>query len=190
MRYTPKSVRTLSATLFTIGSLAAGANAAVTITISEDGSDVRVQATGTLNITGTSFLTNIGYSPNLAVNPSSGTLLFAGSHSVYTNNNTTPSFGAGAGLNTLTVTGDRFGFEALSPTESLLFVPSGFVSGSSISSEGVFAGSTLTSLGVLPGTYVYTLPNDSINITVIPETTSAILLGLGSMSLLARRRRQ
>jgi hypothetical protein len=198
MTYKSKSARTLTATLFTIGSLVVGANAAVTITISEDGPDVRVRAAGTLNTTGLSFLTNITQSANLAVTPLSGTIVLGGTpnvsenspRSIYENANPVTVFGSGAGMASFTgLSGDVFGFESTSPSTSFLFVPIGFVSGSSITSEGFFSGASFTTLGVLPGSYAYSLPNDTVNIVIVPEPASSMLAGLGAMCLLVRRRK-
>ena len=184
-----KSVRTLAATLITIGILAGGANAAVTINLWQDGLNVRGQAAGTLNVTGMLFQGTFAVLSDFRIQPNDPEVLFFGPGDLYRGIVSFPDFGTGT-LNTSgTSTGDHFGFEGAN-----LVVPSGFVWGSSIFSEGVFLNASLASLGASLGSYVYTLPNDTINLVVgsapIPEPSSALLVGLSTLCLVAHRRKK
>lgn len=86
-------------------------------------------------------------------------------------------------------TGDTFGFY-IDPSSGVrgVYVPEGYFSGSNLSGTAVFQGFKTDQIHLDPGTYVWTLPNDTITLTVIPEPSTALLL-LPAGSLLFRRRR-
>jgi hypothetical protein len=85
--------------------------------------------------------------------------------------------------------GDTFGFY-INPSSGLrgVYVPQGYISGSYLSGIAVFQGFKTDQIHLNPGTYVWTLPNDTITLTVIPEPSTALLL-LPAAGLLFRRRR-
>ena len=70
-----------------------------------------------------------------------------------------------------------------------MWLPYGY-SGGPLSGTMTFWGETFSSLGMDPGTYTWTLPNDSVTLTIIPEPTTFTLLGLGSLALVMGRRRR
>jgi hypothetical protein len=80
----------------------------------------------------------------------------------------------------------------------ILFVPQGYVSGTSLSATSTYAGATLLSLGVTPGTYTWTwgtgVHADSFMINAgvggVPDAGSTLpLLGFASLGLVALRRK-
>jgi len=189
MKYTRTSTRAIAAISIAIGSLVAEANAAVVINLWEDGSDVRGQASGTLNITGlVSSAGNVGFPNDFRIQPDGAEVFFFGPGDLYDGITASPNFGTGTLNTTGSSTGDHFGFEA-----GRLLVPTGFISGGTIFSEGIFSSITLSALGASVGSYNYVLPSDTITLVVgqapIPEPSTGLLLGLGSIALVALRRR-
>ena len=71
-----------------------------------------------------------------------------------------------------------------------MVVPLGYTSGSSISGSAVFTNQTFSSLGLTPGSYTYTLPNDTVTVNIVapapavPEPSSVASMGVGSLGLL------
>lgn len=87
--------------------------------------------------------------------------------------------------------GSPMGFSFL---ESEVYVPDGYTSADgSLNSTSTYEGQTLEDLGVSAGTYSWTLnkgsESDTIELTVVPEPATALLLGVASASALLRRRR-
>ena len=142
---------------------AGGANAAVTITFAQSGSDVVATAAGSLTLpSATSSTTLTG-----SIWPSDGKLYFAGSSVAAESlfcvlNATNVAFGSGPiPISSSSSTGQVFGFNAFS---SLVYVPSGFTNGGSINSTVTFSNITLASLGINAGNTVYTCGTDTITI--------------------------
>lgn len=148
-------IRTLSLIAAVAGM--SSANASVSIFLVEQGSDVLLVGNGSLDLTGLatagSAVTDAGTDPQdgqLQAGASPNSLLpvdfylggptYAAPANYGTGLNTTPTAGVG----------DRF---TLSPT--LIGVPSGYTSGSTLSFSNTFAGQTLATLGANPGTYTW-----------------------------------
>ena len=186
--------------LAALGCLAApnAAHAQVVLNIFQNRAEVDALATGTLNITG---LINSGTTAS-ANDQVVGVVAYAlvGSNStsydVYTGMFTTGpvSFGSGSGTFATSGSGDRFGIFG---GVSFLFLPQGYVSGTPINGSAVFTNNTLSGLGLTPGTYVYTLPNDTVSVLIgtapaaVPEPgTIALLTGLSLTGAAFLRRRK
>ena len=56
----------------------------------------------------------------------------------------------------------------------------------------VFNGATIEGFTMIPGTYIYSLPNDTITLNVggVPEPSTLSLIGLGLAGFAAVRRRK
>ena len=187
--------------------LAGRAEAGVTIDFEEVGPDVVVTGSGSLDLAGLTFISSGyvligtnpgdgivslgGFTPNLPPDYGNGDYYQAGTRAA--------GFGlAGGGALPTTGSGDIFGFEAYYPA---VIVPQGYISGTSLSATNTYANETFSSLDLTPGTYVYTLPNDTITVqigpadvptTATPEPSTlagAALAGLVGLAI-ARRRRQ
>jgi hypothetical protein len=98
------------------------------------------------------------------------------------------SVGFSAGGNPNLLPGD-----APSTIAAELLIPHNYILGDSINSSSVFTGKTLSSLGLTHDThYNWSYGNGDnivVNVGVIPEPSAFALLGLGTVGLVARRRR-
>lgn len=171
---------------------ATAADATVTVSITQSGPDVVATASGVLDLTGLSsaggFNTGGIIDPHLAF----VALGAFGTVDLYLGLSGPSQFGSGGSTTTLTSAGSTFG---LGGSNSTIFVPAGYVSGSPISSTTTFLAATLASLGLTPGQYIYSTPNDSVIVNVSsatsgvpePSTWAMMLMGLGALGLALRR---
>ena len=89
-------------------------------------------------------------------------------------------------------TGDTVGIAAL-PLNGLLFVPTGYLSGSALSDTSTYADKTLSTLGVTLGTYEWawgTGADQNFTLVIgvpVPEPASSLLLGAAIAALLLAR---
>ena len=153
--------------------LALAANAAVTIRIFEDGSDVAVTWSGSFNTSAAtggplSATNNFG-----GVRPGTGFFSTTpGDSDRYTISDALPSLGSGA---------DRTDWDSSSGdivglfTTPSLHLPRGYVSGSSLSGSARVNGTTLSAMGLTPGTYTISSTNagNTDSVVIIVEAPSA-----------------
>jgi hypothetical protein len=208
MKHTLQKVCTLVATLITFGSLAGAANGAIVVYFTETGSNVVATVSGSLNTSGTSVAGTGGFSgPQGVINGAThafGDAAAYGLASSYGRTNLVLSapltpFGAlPTNAAFIPSTPDIIGMEiGYFPTFSNIVLPAGYTSGSPINySVTLFGGTSLTDFGFVAGvSWGVTLPTssgtDSITFQTqsIPEPSLALLLGLGMLGFVARRRR-
>jgi len=146
---------------------------------------------GSLNLAGLDICfsqdqTGIGIGPN------SGSIFSGlGSVCVYSQAFTTSPLSFGSGGTTLasSATGDPFGtifgFRVLS-------LPAGYGSGNALSGSLTFLNATFASLGITAGSYVLTMPNDTVTLSfrAVPEPGTLALLSLGLVGMIMLRRRR
>lgn len=179
------------------------AQAGLIINISQVGSDVMATGSGTVDLTD---LTLVGSNQGTGfVNPSFGAV----GEGTPNFNTPTTNYSGISGPTTLgsqgitvanTGTGPAFGVSQLG---AQIFVPTGYVSGSSLSSTDTYSGKTISGLGLTPGTYTWTWGTgahaDSLTIqigtpSVAPEPSTAIGAVFGAVAFVAygwsRQRRE
>ena len=186
------------ATLAALGSvaLAPAAHAQVAVSIFQSGANVDAQATGTLNLAGLSFASTDNV-PDFVYGQFAGVLVGNNStnYDIYSGITGPAAFGSGGEIFASSGAGDRF---AIVGGYSELAVPTGYTSGSAINGSAVFANQTLSSLGLTPGTYTYTLPDDTVTVHIgaapVPEASTTaslglmLALGLGGLAVARRKR--
>ncbi len=87
--------------------------------------------------------------------------------------------------------GDQFGVGDSTGT-FFIFVPVGYVSGTSLSSTATFNNTTLAKLGITPGTYTYSWDGVlAVDVSGVPEpsTWAMMALGFAGLGFLAYRKR-
>lgn len=171
---------------------------AVTINAFETGGNVEISATGSLNLAAWTNVTEEGQEEFARIRPSSGDIIVGFSpsdlidrYSEAQNFVDPGNFGTG---------GDAFA-DSLGGSVIVgivtgaddLIVPLGYVSGADLNVTNIYSGASIASLGMDVGSYTWSWgadsTADSLTLNVIPEPSSAFLLGLGSLGVLNRRRR-
>jgi len=177
----------------TMMAASAPAGAAVTMTFTQVGSDVVLSGSGSYDLTGATILGS-GAQDGF-VNPSGGSLAVGGPFAnvtAYTLVSNGGTLGTGSYIDGFPDAGQVFGLDAAA---NFLTVYNGYVSLSSLSGSTTFVGQTIESLGLNPGTYVYSLPNDTLTVVVpgaVPEPASwaMMLMGFGAVGGMMRSRRR
>lgn len=189
----------LSALAATVLGLAVGTSRAdITIDVYQNGPNVDVTGSGSIDLTGLAFDYNVsgfaGTTPDQAAIVA-GPAFEATGLDVYTGLTGPASFGTGGSQLLSSGTGDDFG---VTGADGLLSVPTGYGSGTSLSDTGVFDGATISGLGLTPGTYTYTWgaggPDHTLTVEIgpagpvtgaVPEPSTAIVAVFGAVAFLA-----
>ncbi len=181
--------------LFLTLSSASLSRASVTITAVRQGNDVVFTGSGSINLTNLIF----GYTDNVEYPTAAylqadipGVILGSGigDHYNWISENPT-NFGPGVGYTVAAgaYSGNLFGFDY-----GQLVVPTGYASGSLLSGTATFSNKTFADMGITPGTYTWTVPNDSITLNInnaaaVPEPSTCALfcIGLGVFGYARKR---
>ena len=177
------------------GTLPRRAAAVYVLTVSQVGNDVQVTGSGSLNTAALNPGDNASFPPQIDLDfaellsgvPGSGGLRYGGISGPAV-------FGSGGEVDANSGTGSYVGIIG---GLNVLVVPSGYVSGTSLTTGSVYNTTTLATLGFNPGTYVYTwgagATADSLTVTsAVPEPSTWALVGvagLGTAGVLRRRAR-
>ena len=168
--------------LFLTLSMTYPGDASIIITAVQQGNDVVFTGSGSINLTGLTF----SYKDSEEYPTSAylqadipGVILGSGIADHYGYISDGPNnFGPGAGgtVPASAYSGNPFGFDYGS-----LVVPSGYTSGSPLSGTATFGNKTFADIGITPGTYTWTVPNDSITLNInnanaVPEPSTYALL--------------
>lgn len=199
MKNKKTTVRTLAATFTLIGALAGGAHAAVTF--QQSGNDLVMEITDPLVFTSTVTHTDVNffgvsfedaYSSNqpFLIEPLSPTVLVP----IDSVNNATSSIFQGSSSGDISLTNISFNLMGygssvtISPGE-VVTVPSGTYTATDYFLD---ANAALPDQAITSAFLWYSGANkasDSISITPVPEPSSALLVGLGGIALILRRRK-
>ncbi len=169
--------------------------AGVTINVTEVGSDVVFTTTGSLDLTGATLVFPAaayldGFIPGgdnwyIASGAGSGADTYALTSVDLPFGTSTTFFDTPS-----SVSGDDFLIWGASGGTPQVGVTVGYVSGSAINSEMVFAFSTIAGFTLIPGTYDFAIPNDTITLNIVPAPAAALpMLGLAGLMGTRRRRR-
>lgn len=175
----------LAALCFSVGS----ADAAVTWDFEETASGVFGTLSGSLDLTGATSYRTGPYSK--ALTPNYAVLSTGGDLSIFSGATGPKSFGT-SNSKSPTVSGSLF---YLYGAQGQYGVSNSYVSGSALSGTMNFAGATLASLGLSEGSFVWTVPGDTITLNFrtatpvpLPASLPLLLAALGTGALLRRRR--
>lgn len=172
--------------------LSVSANGAAVINITQVGPNVLAAGSGSLTTTELFMRPEQGLATG--TNPANGFLgIGAGFGSYYETISGPDNFGSGLYSAADSATGDKFG---MGSSGTWLLVPDGYVSGAPLSGTATWTATTIASMQLTPGTYLWTwgagatADSLTLNIGVVPEPSSAILLGCGIAGLALHRRRK
>jgi hypothetical protein len=190
-----------------LGGQAQAITAGAVIDITQVGANVVATGSGVIDLSGLTLFESGPLPANGIIWPAVGEVIVGAAASIddYTGASGPASMGSGVETVGSTASGDQFGVGSPfgSPPGVLIFVPEGYVSGTSLLGSATFDGTTLAALGLTPGTYAYTWsPSPSAadgSLTVVvssgtvpePSTWAMMLLGfvgLGFVGYRASRR--
>ena len=200
----PKALAILGSILF-LGATAAHA-APVTpyvVTIEQDGANVVATGSGEFNLTGLSFVEEVGSGVNGEISPADSAVDFStigDTADLYIATMSGPAnFGSGTFTDASSNNGGPYvAFELNgAPPEFTLIVPHLYTSETPLAiSQDIFDNTTLAILGIIPGTYTWTwgtAADQSFTIvagTPIPAALPLFATGFGVMGLFGWRRKR
>ena len=197
-----RSARSLAAVLGTVAlaGLARPAAAQFTVTFTQVGNDVVANGAGSFNLTGLTLLGATRGSPGVNGGFAEVFVGAPGGVAVYGGATALPTFGTNTTTPASTGTGPSIGYlSPASPGTPMIAVPVGYISGTVIADQDLFANQTFATLGLTQGTYTSTWNSGQGSFTVqvgpaavtAPEPATWALLGTGLLAVggVARRRR-
>lgn len=177
--------------------LGGSARAAFVLNVTESGGDVVALGSGTLNVTDLSYQGQLSFFLQLDAANARAVLGSGAAVDIYGGVTGPTSFGPGkaSGFNPDVSSGDIVGVW----NGSLLLVPIGYTSGTSLQTSNVWTNQTFASMGINPGTYAWTWGSgadaDSFTMviggsTAVPEPSGVVTLGAGALAFACRVRRR
>jgi hypothetical protein len=177
------------------------AHAAYVVTLTQEGKDVVATGSGTINLAGLSFDPDFplaDYAPlispvfsDIATGPPQDRV------AIYVGATGPAGFGSGLGEEATTGGGDAVAVLNPSgdPSNFVIAVPQGYVSGGKLSSSATWGDTNFVSLGVTPGFYTWTWGNGANTFTLDavattePSTWAMMLLGFAGLCFAGYRAR-
>lgn len=138
---------------------------AITIEAIESEGNVIFTYSGSLNLVGLTHYSDVSDSDLGWINPQYPFVAFlrAGSIDIWQGSFNAPDYGTGSESSADILSGDMFAVE-----NNYIGVTNGYA-GELISGSMTFVAQTFTSLGINPGVYTWTLPNDTVTLTILQE---------------------
>jgi PEP-CTERM motif len=180
-----------------VGSAAGPANSAVVIDITQSGANVDVTVSGDLNLEGaTLFSSQGGFGAGIIPGGDNWYVTAGadGAQNLYELTGVTLPFGTSGNFfgSVLTQSGDAFIIWGNSGGVPIVGVPAGYTSGA-ISAFMEIGGETIAGMTLIPGTYTFSLPNDTITLEIgspVPEPASwaMMLIGFAGLGFAGYRR--
>jgi len=138
---------------------------ALTIEATQSEGNVIFTYSGDLNLVGLTNYSDLSDSDLGWINPQSPFVAFlrAGNIDIWQGSFIAPDFGTGGESYADTLSGDMLAVE-----NNYIGVTNGYA-GEHISGSMTFVAQTFTSLGINPGVYTWTLPNDTVTLTILQE---------------------
>lgn len=170
------------------------ANAMVTIDITQSGGGVEVSASGSLDLTGATLDHAQPYSTGIIPGGDNWYIALGVTPGMdwYQLTSVTLPYGTDGTYFTSGLTsGDAFSIWGFAGGAPLVGVATGYTSGSAISASMTLAGETIAGMTLMPGTYTFTVPNDTVvlHIAEVPEASTWTMLALGLAGVGFARRR-
>lgn len=161
--------------------------ATYTITISQAGGNVVANGSGSLNLAGLSLFATSSFVA--AVDSSFGYLGIGATATsdVYQTAVGPVDFGTGATFYADASSGDLVGVISAGGNNKLLFVPTGYVSGTPLTSSETWNGTTIAAMGLIPGSYIWKwgvpgVDEDSVTLRIIAAPAAQPAAGIPTLS--------
>lgn len=175
---------------------ASAADAAIVVNVTQSGNDVKVDMSGSLDLTGLTFAG--AYSLGTGISASNGYVSGGSGGTVqgFSGFSSPATFGTGAYVGASTSSGDNFALNARSFGSPIVFLPFEYFPGTELSATQTFRGQTIASLGLTAGSYVFQSAADTVTVNIgpvaaaVPEpaTWALMILGMGAIGFTMRRR--
>jgi hypothetical protein len=195
-----KSVKGLSAiaALTLIVLTASLANASVVVNIAQSGANVDVTATGSLDLTGATFNHVQPYSTGIIPGGSNWYVALGTTAGMdwYDLSGVSLPYGTSGFYFTSSITsGDAFSIWGFNGGQPQVGLTTGYTSGTPISADMTLPGETISAMTLIPGTYTFTVPNDTIILNIAgttgvpePSTLAMMLNGVAALGFSGYRR--
>lgn len=171
------------------------ANGSIVINITQQGSNVDVNATGNLDLTGATFDHQQNYSTGIIPGGTNWYIALGTTPGMdwYQLTKVTLPFGTSTNYFQSSITsGDAFSIWGFGGGAPLVGLPTGYKSGTPISADMTLSNETIADLTLIPGTYTFGIPKDTITLNIgnVPEPSTWVMMlnGLATAGFAAYRR--